>query len=103
MHAADCSSTGGGGGGGGGDTCTDVIQDISDCATIIVGSQPYRSSVLCLCSMYQAANPTTALCPGMRCRTIYNNVLDVCADEPGVGSSLDTLRQALDTFERVGK
>ena len=39
----------------------------------------------------------------MRCRTVYDNTLVACADVPGVGSSLNTLRQALETFDRVGK
>ena len=51
----------------------------------------------------QAADPTRALCPGMRCRTVYDNVLAVCAGIPGAESSLDAVRQSLDAFDQVGK
>ena len=52
--------------------------------------------------IHQAAKPTTALCPGMRCRTVYNNILDACAGFPGVESALDTVRQGLDAFDQAG-
>ena len=48
----------------------------------------------------QANNSNTALCPGMQCRTAYDNFLDECGDVPGVASSV---RQALDAFDEVGK
>ena len=43
-----------------------------------------------------------ALCPGMQCRTVYDNVLDVCAGVPGADSSLAAAQQALTSFNDVG-
>ena len=53
-------------------------------------------------TVYQADNPTTALCPGMRCRTVYDNLLSVCVRVPGVSrSSLEVVSGALVAVDGV--
>ena len=37
----------------------------------------------------------------MRCRTVYENFIDVCDGVAGVDDALDSLRRALDTFDNV--
>ena len=49
----------------------------------------------------QANNPTTALCPGMRCSRVFN-ILRTCAGVPGVGSTLNAVRQELDALDHFG-
>ena len=48
-------------------------------------------------------NTTTALCPGMQCRTVYDNFLDECASVSGVGSVMDEVQQALDAISQTGR
>ena len=51
----------------------------------------------------QSANPTTALCPGMQCRTVYDIFLTVCDGVSGFGPAVDSIRQGLALFDNSGK
>ena len=51
--------------------------------------------------LYQADNPTSTLCPGMRCRGVFDNFINDCGDVAGV--PVDILRQQLIAFDGAGK
>ena len=94
--AADC---------GGDNNCLDAVQNLSNCASITVSIVMHGTlqgkRIDSTCS--QAANPTTALCPGMHCRTVYDSVLKCHGDPDVPESSVDTVRQALDAFNQTSK
>ena len=103
QTAVDCG--GNDSGNKGGSNCfQDIIQNLTNCATIIVSSQPYIGKrVITDSVIHQNNNPTRALCSGMQCRRVYDNILTECDGVPGISSSLDSVRQGLDAFDQVGK
>ena len=70
------------------------------------GSLKRGTTVLCCCCCcYFQGNDRTALCPGTRCRMMYDNAIGTCSSSNNteVNMSLDAVRQVLAEFDTSGK